>query len=337
MENEIAEKFLQIECNDKIEQYVNERKEEIDYPLNLNLNTNYKTILDFNDEYFDKYEYTLLINAIIYNLEHNPNSILLNNIKNNINNIREYINSSLILRAKIIQDAISNIKLISYKDQGKIKINKTPNLKVINNHKVIFNKINEQYINVNSITEIYRKTLFKFLDVYNRYDITYYLNVFLTSNNLDKAFLQNNNLITKDNLFEYKRTLIRMILSDNYLIIESDLHEKDIDDLITDIKLNYYEEDNEDNEDYKDEDEVEEEIKKLENDKEILEFITNCIEYNTYNLPKNKKIKNVMLENFIDYNNINSKEYEISVVEENKEKKLNLIKINPLYKLDLFK
>ena len=44
-----------------------------------------------------------------------------------------------------------------------------------------------------------------------------------------------------------------------------------------------------------------------------------------------------MLENFIDYNNINSKEYEISVVEENKEKKLNLIKINPLYKLDLFK
>lgn len=334
MENEIAEKFLQIECNDKIEQYVNERKEEIDYPLNLNLNTNYKTILDFNDEYFDKYEYTLLINAIIYNLEHKPNSILLNDIKNNINNIREYINSSLILRAKIIQDAISNIKLISYKDQGKIKINKTPNLKVINNHKVIFNKINEQYINVNSITEIYRKTLFKFLDVYNRYDITYYLNVFLTSNNLDKAFLQNNNLITKDNLFEYKRTLIRMILSDNYLIIESDLHEKDIDDLITDIKLNYYEEDNED---YKDKDEVEEEIKELENDKEILEFITNCIDYNTYNLPKNKRIKNVMLENFIDYNNINSKEYEISVVEENKEKKLNLIKINPLYKLDLFK
>ena len=337
MENEIAEKFLQIEYNDKIEQYVNERKEEIDYPLNLNLSTNYKTILDFNDEYFDKYEYTLLINAIIYNLEHNPNSILLNDIKNNINNIREYINSSLIRRAKIIQDAISNIKLISYKDQGKIKINKTPNLKVINNHKVIFNKINEQYINVSSITEIYRKTLFKFLDVYNRCDITYYLNVFLTSNNLDKAFLQNNNLITKDNLFEYKRTLIRMILSDNYLIIESDLHEKDIDDLITDIKLNYYEEDNEDNEDYKDEDEVEEEIKELENDKEILEFITNCIDYNTYNLPKNKRIKNVMLENFIDYNNVNSKEYEISVVEENKEKKLNLIKINPLYKLDLFK
>ena len=125
-----------------------------------------------------------------------------------------------------------------------------------------------------------------------------------------------------------------MILSDNYLIIESDLHEKDIDDLIADIKLNYYEEDNED---YKDEDEVEEEIKELENDKEILEFITNCLDYNTFNLSKNKRIKNVMLENFIDYNNINSKEYEISVVEENKEKKLNLIKINPLYKLDLFK
>ena len=334
MEKEIAEKFLQIEYNDKIEQYVNERKEEIVYPLNLNLNTNYKTILDFNDEYFDKYEYTLLINAIIYNLEHNPNSKLLNDLKNNINNIREYINSSLILRAKIIQDAISNIKLISYKDKGKIKINKDPNLKVINNYKAIFDKINEQYINVNSITEIYRKTLFKFLDVYNRYDITYYLNVFLTSNNLDKAFLQNNNLITKDNLFEYKRTLIRMILSDNYLIIESDLHEKDIDDLITDIKLNYYDEDNDDCED---EDEVEEEIRDLENDKEILEFITNCIENNTYCLPKNNRIKNIMLENFIDYNNINSKEYEISVVEENKEKKLNLIKINPLYKLDLFK
>lgn len=334
MENEIAEIFLQIEYNDKIEQYVNERKEEIDYPLNLNLSTNYKTILDFNDKYFDKYEYTLLINAIIYNLENNPNSRLLNDLKNNINNIREYINSSLILRAKIIQDAISNIKLISYKDKEKIKINKALNLKVINNYKVIFDKINEQYINVNSITEIYRKTLFKFLDVYNRYDITYYLNVFLTSNNLDKAFLQNNNLITKDNLFEYKRTLIRMILSDNYLIIESDLHEKDIDDLIADIKLNYYDEDDED---YKDEDEVEEEIKELENDKEILEFITNCIEDNTYYLPKNNRIKNIMLENFIDYNNINSKEYEISVVEENKEKKLNLIKINPLYKLDLFK
>ena len=334
MEKEIAEIFLQIECNDKIEQYANERKEEIDYPLNLNLSTNYKTILDFNDKYFDKYEYTLLINAIIYNLEHNPNSRLLNDIKNNINNIREYINSSLILRAKIIQDAISNIKLISYKDKGKIKINKDTNLKVINNYKAIFDKINEQYINVNSITEIYRKTLFKFLDVYNRYDVTYYLNVFLTSNNLDKAFLQNNNLITKDNLFEYKRTLIRMILSDNYLIIESDLHEKDIDDLITDIKLNYYDEDNDD---CKDEDEVEEEIRDLENDKEILEFITNCIENNTYCLPKNNRIKNMMLENFIDYNNINSKEYEISVVEENKEKKLNLIKINPLYKLDLFK
>ena len=334
MEKEIAEIFLQIECNDKIEQYANERKEEIDYPLNLNLSTNYKTILDFNDKYFDKYEYTLLINAIIYNLEHNPNSRLLNDIKNNINNIREYINSSLILRAKIIQDAISNIKLISYKDKGKIKINKDTNLKVINNYKAIFDKINEQYINVNSITEIYRKTLFKFLDVYYRYDVTYYLNVFLTSNNLDKAFLQNNNLITKDNLFEYKRTLIRMILSDNYLIIESDLHEKDIDDLITDIKLNYYDEDNDD---CKDEDEVEEEIRDLENDKEILEFITNCIENNTYCLPKNNRIKNMMLENFIDYNNINSKEYEISVVEENKEKKLNLIKINPLYKLDLFK
>ena len=334
MEKEIAENFFQIECNDKIEQYANERKEEIDYPLKLNLSTNYKTILDFNDKYFDKYEYTLLINAIIYNLEHNPNSRLLNDLKNNINNIREYINSSLILRAKIIQDAISNIKLISYKDKGKIKINKDPNLKVINNYKAIFDKINEQYINVNSITEIYRKTLFKFLDVYNRYDITYYLNVFLTSNKLDKAFLQNNNLITKDNLFEYKRTLIRMILSDNYLIIESDLHEKDIDDLITDIKLNYYDEDNDDCED---EDEVEEEIRDLENDKEILEFITNCIENNTYCLPKNNRIKNMMLENFIDYNNINSKEYEISVVEENKEKKLNLIKINPLYKLDLFK
>ena len=43
-----------------------------------------------------------------------------------------------------------------------------------------------------------------------------------------------------------------------------------------------------------------------------------------------------MLENFIDYNIENqSKEYEISQIEENEENVKRLKLINPLYKLDL--
>ena len=83
-------------------------------------------------------------------------------------------------------------------------------------------------------------------------------------------------------------------------------------------------------------DEELDDIEYIKESEEIINHIKSCLEDNYYTLPIEDTTRLNMLENFINYNYQSfSKEYEILNIESDEEKKLNLRKINPLYRLDL--
>ncbi len=311
MENEILLLIIKLIKNDIINEAYKNHKKKISFPSKYSNSLNSKIIIDFTNNYFDRYKEALFLNAIIYAIR-NYNKRYLFLLENN--KINYLLENNDEFRIKTTEFALKNI--INNIDYNNLSFNSKNNERIISKHKDYINNFTIYLTKPKFINEVYRNLIFKFLD--KRKERIKTLDVFLTTNIYDVDFIKSNNYIKLKDINSFKRYIIRLILSDNYLITQSYLEEDKIDSYIKEIDETY---------DFSD---IE------EDDKKILDFINECIDNKKFLLPSNYNIRYNMLENFIDYNIENqSKEYEISQIEENEENVKRLKLINPLYKLDL--
>ena len=209
------------------------------------------------------------------------------------------------------------------------------------------------YTKVNTLNNFYREIIMNFLNNINEVEKENILDTLILNNIFDNSIIKlSNNLINDKNILVFKIILIRLILFDNYIHIESVMSDKNIENDYhidreeldsLDDETDYYEDDLED--EYEEDNDIEvevtenidsEELYKNEN-KLILTHIKNCIENNKYVLPNDKNLRNVIYSRFITYNlYVKNRENDYLLLNKNKEKVLNLKKINPLYKLDIF-
>ena len=331
MENDILNIILNMIYIDKyIEAYEN-RANTIDYPINIILKPNIKVLSDFNDEYFESFSYTLIYNSLIYAIENNMvdyTNHIVALIKSH--KLKDELDKDIILRVKTTELAIKNIsnKLKIVKD-NKLTFNSKLNEATVKKHKNIFNELNIIFSQVYFITNYYLKLLFDFLVSYNKSPVEKYLDTFLSTDSLDEIFIKfTNGLISKQQLLQYKGFITRQILSDNYIQLETLLLENELDKYLDEL------DNNSDEADLEDIDEEYEDYYIYDIDELILGYLYKCLETNRFILPSDKKIRYTMLVNFLEYNSTNDKKYDIETIEGNKEKKLNLKKINPLYKFE---
>jgi len=342
MEKEILDIIKRISYSDRIKELYDNRSKIIEFPLNITLN--YKIIADFTDEYFFKYENVLIENALINALENNESKYL-EFFNNHKNDLKELIDNNIAFRIKTSDLAIKNI-------MNKIYFNKNNDEKIKNNNKEIFNKIKNIYTSVESLGVVYRKIIMTFLESKNDIEKEKLLDIFLLSNLFDSVLVDlSNNLLNPKNMLEFKKMLIRLILFDNYLHIETtkdDKEEKDnentyyldqeeLDSMGEEIYNDVEEDEDLDNED------IQVEVVEMvdcddlynKENKLILSHIKNCIKYNKYVLPEDEDLRFTIYSRFISYNlYIPEKEENYNLIKDDKEKVLNLKKINPLYKLE---
>ena len=280
---------------------------------------------EFDTKYYSVYKETLILNSIIFALKHN-NNFYINYIKDNISSIDDntFLKQTTILYA--IKNILDNSKIIN----NKIVFDNTSNNKYIKRNKELIDKLKLDSMKIYTINKLYREELLKFLSARKNQDIAEFLDKFLNTTELDTRFLSYTKVIKDKDLLSFKYYLIRLILSDNYLFIESDFMEQDTISYIDEFNEKY----NIDMEDLNDEEL--DDIEYIKESEEIINHIKSCLEDNYYTLPIEDTTRLNMLENFINYNYQSfSKEYEILNIESDEEKKLNLRKINPLYRLDL--
>ncbi len=280
---------------------------------------------EFDTKYYSVYKETLILNSIIFALKHN-NNFYINYIKDNISSIDDntFLKQTTILYA--IKNILDNSKIIN----NKIVFDNTSNNKYIKRNKELIDKLKLDSMKIYTINKLYREELLKFLSTRKNQDIAEFLDKFLNTTELDTRFLSYTKVIKDKDLLSFKYYIIRLILSDNYLFIESDFMEQDTISYIDELKEKY----NIDMEDLNDEEL--DDIEYIKESEEIINHIKSCLEDNYYTLPIEDTTRLNMLENFINYNYQSfSKEYEILNIESDEEKKLNLRKINPLYRLDL--
>ena len=280
---------------------------------------------EFDTKYYSVYKETLILNSIIFALKHN-NNFYINYIKDNISSIDDntFLKQTTILYA--IKNILDNSKIIN----NKIVFDNTSNNKYIKRNKESIDKLKLDSMKIYTINKLYREELLKFLSTRKNQDIAEFLDKFLNTTELDTRFLSYTKVIKDKDLLSFKYYIIRLILSDNYLFIESDFMEQDTISYIDELKEKY----NIDMEDLNDEEL--DDIEYIKESEEIINHIKSCLEDNYYTLPIEDTTRLNMLENFINYNYQSfSKEYEILNIESDEEKKLNLRKINPLYRLDL--
>lgn len=280
---------------------------------------------EFDTKYYSIYKETLILNSIIFALKYN-NNFYINYIKDNISSIDDntFLKQTTILYA--IKNILDNSKIIN----NKIVFDNTSNNKYIKRNKELIDKLKLDSIKIYTINKLYREELLKFLSTRKNQDIAEFLDKFLNTTELDTRFLSYTKVIKDKDLLSFKYYIIRLILSDNYLFIESDFMEQDTISYIDELKEKY----NIDMEDLNDEEL--DDIEYIKESEEIINHIKSCLEDNYYTLPIEDTTRLNMLENFINYNYQSfSKEYEILNIESDEEKKLNLRKINPLYRLDL--
>lgn len=326
MENEILNIITRMAYSDKIIEAREKRLDDTPFPLKIELPPNIKVITDFNDEYYLKYENTLIINAIVYALKNNKEEYL-KFVYNHINDLRIVLNNELNARIHTTKYAITNIVKSLKQINGKLSFNNEINLETIKDNKNIFDKIDILFTETQFITNLYRKVLFEFLEAYDRDEMSYYLSIFLTTNRMDSMFLNNNDYIGKEELQSFKYIITRMVLQDNYITIKTELHENEISDYIDSLNNKSFEE-----ELNKDE---EAEINYYNNLKETLHHIEDCLETKNFCLPQNQEMIENMLNTFIEFNYIKCKEYEKDLIDKDKQMRLELSKINPLYKFDI--
>lgn len=280
---------------------------------------------EFDTKYYSIYKETLILNSIMFALKYN-NNFYINYIKDNISSIDDntFLKQTTILYA--IKNILDNSKIIN----NKIVFDNTSNNKYIKRNKELIDKLKLDSMKIYTINKLYREELLKFLSTRKNQDIAEFLDKFLNTTELDTRFLSYTKVIKDKDLLSFKYYIIRLILSDNYLFIESDFMEQDTISYIDELKEKY----NIDMEDLNDEEL--DDIEYIKESEEIINHIKSCLEDNYYTLPIEDTTRLNMLENFINYNYQSfSKEYEILNIESDEEKKLNLRKINPLYRLDL--
>lgn len=280
---------------------------------------------EFDTKYYSVYKETLILNSIIFALKHN-NNFYINYIKDNISSIDDntFLKQTTILYA--IKNILDNSKIIN----NKIVFDNTSNNKYIKRNKELIDKLKLDSMKIYTINKLYREELLKFLSTRKNQDIAEFLDKFLNTTELNTRFLSYTKVIKDKDLLSFKYYIIRLILSDNYLFIESDFMEQDTISYIDELKEKY----DIDMEDLNDEEL--DDIEYIKESEEIINHIKSCLEDNYYTLPIEDTTRLNMLENFINYNYQSfSKEYEILNIESDEEKKLNLRKINPLYRLDL--
>lgn len=343
MEKEILDIIKRISYSDRIKELYDNRSKIIEFPLNITLN--YKIIADFTDEYFFKYENILVENAIINALENNECKYI-EFLNNHINDLKETLDNNIAFRIKTADLALKNII-------NKIYFNKNNDEKIKKDNKDIFNKIKNVYTSVNSISLTYRKFIMTFLETKNELEKEKLLDIFILSNIFDSIIIDiSNNLLKPKDLLDFKIILIRLILFDNYLHIETikedSEEEKDNENIyyldhkeLGSVEEEVYEE--KDEEYILDDDDINVEIVEMvdcnklynEENKLILTHIKNCIKYNKYVLPEDENLRTAIYSRFISYNlYIPNKEENYNLIKDDKEKVLNLKKINPLYKLE---
>lgn len=280
---------------------------------------------EFDTKYYSIYKETLILNSIIYALKYSDN-FFINYIKDNVSSIDDntFLKQTTILYA--IKNILDNSKIIN----NKIVFDNTSNNKYIKRNKELIDKLKLDSMKIYTINKLYREELLKFLSTRKNQDIAEFLDKFLNTTELDTRFLSYTKVIKDKDLLSFKYYIIRLILSDNYLLIESEFMEQDTISYIDELKEKY----NIDMEDLNDEEL--DDIEYIKESEEIINHIKSCLEDNYYTLPIEDTTRLNMLENFINYNYQSlTKEYEILNIESDEEKKLNLRKINPLYRLDL--
>ena len=326
MENEILDIIKKMIYKDLENEAYENRYKTVDFPTTVNLTPNFKVITDFNDLYFKKYKQILVTNSVVYALENNKSSYI-DFIENHISNLEKALNDLNLFKAKTTEFAILNLVSKSKKIGNTLLFNINSNKNTIDNNKILFDTINKNFISFTSFTNFYKERLFNYLNQFDKYDRDIILDAFLTTNVKDKEFIEfSNNSIQIDKINTYKYFIIRNILSDNYLNVATAKLEDELD--------NYLQSFNKKNEEL--EDGIEEDYESNISE-QIYDYIENCINNNSYILPTDDTLKYNMYVNFLTYNELNSKEYEIETIENsfNELKKLKLI--NPLYKFDLIK
>ena len=320
MENTIITILKELINKDKIDTAYNDKASTIDFNNIDKLEPNMKVIIDFNDVYFNNFEYTLLFNSIVYALEVND-QIFLNYFKNNISNIKNTIKNNSLFKIKITEYAIKNIN--NKIDNNMNYINDLNN-ETINNNSKIFDTIKKQYFSFKGIGDIYRSLIIDLIYKYPNIikDDILFFEQFLFSKKYDSFFIVNNkDFINENNISQYKIILTRLILADNYINTEVELIENDFDDFLNDIDDDY-------------ENIEEEEL--IEEDTEINNYLNECIKHNYYYLPKDNDLRFNMYRKFLIYNSGDyDKSYDYDTINSDNEKRLKLIKINPLSKIDL--
>ena len=330
MEEEILKIINQMLYQDKIDELYNKKEEIIIYPIKVN-KINFKVLSDFNEQYFNKFEQLIIENAILYALKNKDKfNYYLDFIENNINNLSEELNENVIIKIKTTELAFYNIQNKEDKIDNELK----------EKYSDLFNKINLLYINLNPITTVYRNIIMDFIDVGDDMNKERLLDTIFYTSNYDNYLISvSKGVLNSNNIELYKYILIRLILSDNYLYIESLLKEDEYDEHLKELKIEY--QINTDFNDYQNE--YEDESNNIENvykeiNLEILNFIKNNIFLNKFSLPKDDEIRYQIYMNFITYNEYTfEREYDFDTIKNDDEKVLNLKKINPLYKIDLIK
>lgn len=332
MENEILEIIKKMIYIDYENEAYENRYKKIDFPITINMIPNYKVISDFNELYFEKYKGILLTNSVVYAIENNKIEYL-NFIKKYISDLNKVLNDINLFRGKTTEFAILNIVSKSKKFNNSILFNSELNSETLNNNKKLFNEINKNFISYTSITNYYKNILLDFLNQFDNLNRDIILDKFLTTNEIDKKFIEfSKNKISINKINLYKYFIIRNILSDNYLSITTCRIEDELDNYLNNI--------NRSSDDIDYEYEIEEdEFDKFEKeiDDKICKHIDYCISRNKYLLPQDDTLRYNMYVSFLSYNELDSKEYDIETVEGSPKDLKKLKLINPFYKLDLIK
>lgn len=325
MEQEIIKIIEHLIYNDILNELYNKKSLQIDFPIKMKLEPNFKVLSDFNDDYFIKYCNILIENATIYAVENNEKEYL-TYLKDNLKNLKKTIDNEFMFRIKISEFGIKNIINKNLHNHNVDEIIK-------NKYKNLFESINNSFLTINPSITVYRKILESFLKYTD--DKEEILDIFLNTNRINKQVIKlSNNILNINNINIFKNIVIRIILSDVYIHLVSNRIESKIDDNINDLYKKYHD----DAEDIieNSEDEVEEQNKLIEEN--ILDHIYYCTNNNKYSLPNDTITRMHILSKFLMYDiykDKNAREYEISTIESEEDKQYILKKINPLYRLDI--
>lgn len=323
MENEILDIIKKMIYEDLENEAYENRYKAVDFPTTINLIPNFKVITDFNNYYFEKYKQTLVTNSVVYSIENNKTDFL-NFLKKYINDLNKTLDNINLFKAKTTEFAILNIITKCDKIGNTLLFNVNSNRETINNNKSLFDKLNNNFISIMSFTYFYKSILFNYLKQFSQTDRDDILDIILTTDEKDKEFIEfSNGIIPKNRIILYKYFIIRSIISDNYLYVTTARIENELNNYLQSINENENKFD-----DFK---------KEYDSsvDKQIYEYIDDCIQDNKYILPKDDTLKFNMYIRFLAYSELNSKEYDIETIEGSPDDLKKLKLINPFYKLDL--